>query len=141
MSSRLRLFFVDTSFLVAFYNDRDGNHKAAKAVYDGLFETHPNSAFITTDYVFDEFVTLILRRGTHQLARRYGRAVLEDPTIKILYMTEALFNKTWDVFTGMTDKGWSFTDCFSYLVMRDYPVDAGLSFDKHFRQFGFTCLP
>ncbi len=32
------------------------------------------------------------------------------------------------------------TDCFSFLIMRQYDIDAALTYDKHFEQAGFSAL-
>lgn len=46
------------------------------------------------------------------------------------------------VFSTYMDKGWSFTDCVSYLVIQRRDMRTALAFDEHFRQFGIvTAVP
>lgn len=40
------------------------------------------------------------------------------------------------MFSTYQDKGWSFTDCVSRVVMGRLGIDTALAFDEHFRQFG-----
>jgi predicted nucleic acid-binding protein len=47
-----------------------------------------------------------------------------------------------DVILRYTDKGWSFTDCTSFVVMQRLGIRRAFSFDDHFRQFGtVTVVP
>jgi uncharacterized protein len=38
------------------------------------------------------------------------------------------------------DKEWSFTDCFSFHVMRELKLHRALKSDHHFQQAGFAAL-
>jgi predicted nucleic acid-binding protein len=49
--------FADTSFLVAFYNKRDKNYQEAR---NFISESDKNIAFIISDYIFDEVLTVLL---------------------------------------------------------------------------------
>ncbi|MCD6101154.1 MAG: type II toxin-antitoxin system VapC family toxin [Candidatus Marinimicrobia bacterium] len=61
--------------------------------------------------------------------------------MKLIYIREPLFVKAIEVFCEFKDKNWSFTDCTSYVVMKNLQIPNGASFDKHFREFGFKVLP
>jgi len=37
-------------------------------------------------------------------------------------------------------KGWSLTDCISFVIMNEYGVSEAWSGDRHFSQAGFTLL-
>ena len=40
------------------------------------------------------------------------------------------------------DKGWSFTDCVSRVIMQRLDIRTAFAFDDHFRQFGtVTVVP
>ena len=130
--------FIDTSFLVAFYNKRDKNHKKAR---NFISEADKNMAFIITDYIFDEVLTVLLVRGGKSLSIEAGRRILEDERIGLLQIDEEIFQKAWLIYQGFEDKEWSFTDCISYVLMKNLSIDTGASFDDHFNQFGFITVP
>jgi predicted nucleic acid-binding protein len=130
--------FVDTSFLVAFYNKRDKNHQKARKF---IAESDKNIAFLISDYIFDEVLTVLLVRGGKFLSIEAGRKILEDERICLLQIDEELFQKAWLIYQGFQDKDWSFTDCASYVLMKNLSINAGASFDNHFNQFGFITVP
>lgn len=39
------------------------------------------------------------------------------------------------------DKGYSFTDCASFVVMKELGLGVALTTDRHFRQMGLRLLP
>jgi uncharacterized protein len=48
----------------------------------------------------------------------------------------------WSVFKTFSDKGWSFTDCTSRVLMERLGIAQAFAFDEHFRQFGtVTVVP
>ena len=57
-------------------------------------------------------------------------------------MTGKDFRNAGDLLLRYRDKGWSFTDCTSYVVMERLGIETALAFDDHFRQFGtVTVVP
>ena len=65
-----------------------------------------------------------------------------DSTIRlqILWSSLAFFTRTKDFFLKHQDHGWSFTDCASFVLMREEGMRDALSTDKHFKQAGFVPL-
>jgi len=50
--------------------------------------------------------------------------------------------QAWQVFATYRDKGWSFTDCVSRVVIERLGIATAFAFDVHFRQFGtLTVVP
>jgi len=130
--------FLDTSFLVAFYNKRDKNHSKARRL---ISEADKQTTFVISDYIFDEILTVLLVRGGKSLSVDAGRKILEDERVDILQVDEDVFKRAWLVYQSFLDKEWSFTDCISYVLMKNLSIDIGASFDEHFNQFGFATLP
>jgi predicted nucleic acid-binding protein len=50
------------------------------------------------------------------------------------------FEKTKVLFIKNIDRIWSFTDCFSFIVMKDLQLREAFSKDAHFRAAGFIPL-
>ena len=49
--------------------------------------------------------------------------------------------KARNVFFRHRDKNYSFTDCTSFVVMKELKLKQALTTDRHFRQMGFEVLP
>ena len=130
--------FADISFLVALYNEKDSNHRQAKHF---ISELDNQSLFLISDYIFDEVLTVLLVRAGKFLSTHAGEKILADDRIEILQTDEEIFQKAWLIYRMFGDKEWSFTDCTSYVFMKNLSINTGVSFDEHFRQFGFRTLP
>ena len=79
--------------------------------------------FVTTDYVLDESATLFRARGFDRLTPELFSAVEESLAIRIERTFPERFRETGAFFLRHADKKWSFTDCLSFVVMRE--LDSG----------------
>jgi len=62
--------------------------------------------------------------------------------IEVVWVSPEIAAEAWNVFEQFNaDKTWSFTDCVSYVVMKQRNMREAFVFDRHFRQMGFVCLP
>jgi predicted nucleic acid-binding protein len=53
----------------------------------------------TSDYVFDETVTLArVRTWNAEIPLTIGKAIIESPRVLLLRVDEEIFNKSWDIF-------------------------------------------
>jgi len=130
--------FLDTSIFVAFSNKRDKNHAQAKALLNRLRKGEFGTPF-TSDYVFDEAVTVALvRTGRKDLAIKVGKLILgapEDGIPKLLMLVrvdDRTFSEAWAAFKGHEDKLLSFTDQTSLQIMKTYKIDSIMSLDSGF---------
>ena len=136
-------FFVDTTFLVARFNTRDANHANALS-FLGELASGSVGAFrlVTTDYVFDEVVTVVLTRTrSHRRAADAGRAILDSKAWRLEVLARGDFDRAWTLFLEREDKQWSFTDCTSFAFMEHRGFRKALTFDRNFAQAGFAPLP
>ena len=67
--------FVDTSAWLAFVNRNDRDHAAVSAALNRF-----RNRLVTTNFVFDETVTLAARRLGHRVAARLGE-ILREPEV------------------------------------------------------------
>ena len=96
-----------------------------------------NSApLLTTDYVIDETLTLLRACGERQRATLLGEKFFESSMAEIYFLNENDIRQAWRVFRQFDDKGWSFTDCASKVVIEQMNISEAFAFDQHFRQFG-----
>lgn len=63
-----------------------------------------------------------------------------DVDTKVLTASQDLFDKAVTLFTERPDKGWSLTDCTSFVAMQEHNLTDALTSDRHFQQAGFTAL-
>ena len=130
--------FVDTSGFYALLDSDDPDYSRANEI---LVEAKRHRIrFVTTDYVLDETATLMMsRRRSHLADGLFGRA-LTSGVCRVEWMDPDRFAKTRQFFLKHRDQPWSFTDCFSFCVMRDLGLREALSGDVHFRHAGFNPL-
>src|SRR5437870_11105513 len=78
--------FADSSFLVARFNVRDRDHRAAIEFLEAQKGAGPDAfRLVFSDYVFDETVTaLVVRSKRHDLASAAGRAILESKNLRLV---------------------------------------------------------
>ena len=95
---------------------------------------------VISDYIFDECVTTVNARADHAIAVRAGDFMLSSNVIELIWLDQELKLKAWEYFTTHADKGYSFTDCTSFVLMKEMKLTHYLAFDKHFEQAGFRLL-
>ncbi len=66
--------------------------------------------------------------------------VQSDPRTHVVPASRELFGRGFELFARRKDKEWSFTDCTSFVVMREQALEDALTADRHFEQAGFKAL-
>ncbi len=130
--------FVDTSGLYAALVKNDETHERASAFLSLSAES--KRRFVTTDYVLDETATLLKARRHGHLVPALTEAILSSAACRVEWMDRERFELTLSFFARHQDKAWSFTDCFSFLLMDETKISEALTKDEHFRQAGFRPL-
>jgi predicted nucleic acid-binding protein len=120
-------------------DDADPAHRAATRARDTWLER--SGLFVTTDYVVDETLTLIRLRLGHAAAETWWRQVDGSSRLRWEPVTSARADKARSLFFRYHDKDFSFTDCTSFVVMRELKLREVLTTDHHFAQIGFTLIP
>jgi predicted nucleic acid-binding protein len=131
--------FVDSSGWTALYNPRDKYRARARTGIQLI--AGQEVEFITTDYVLDETITNLQSGYSHAAAEKFGIWVLQQETVQIERITEAIWDEAWALFQQYDDKDFSFTDCTSFVVMQRHKLRDVFSFDHHFEQMGFRLWP
>lgn len=127
--------FVDTSAWLAYFDGDDQYHSRALRVMAQL--SGAGAHLVTTDYVFDEALTIVRYRVSHSAAVEFGQAVLSSSVAAIVPIDRRMRGKAWKWFCEYTDKELSFTDCTSFVLMREQGIAKCFGFDRHFVQCGF----
>lgn len=129
--------FVDTGIYYALQNERAENHEVGKAALAEVTRGAEYGTTFTSDYVYDEAVTLVhARSGRFSEAKAVGDRILgrgEYPeAVSLLHVTERDFDAAVEHFERYRDHGLSFTDATTVALVERHDVDAVLSFDDDF---------
>jgi len=135
MSGQL-LTFADTSAWFATVDPNDPNHEIARR----FMSAKPR--LVTTNFVIDETITLVLKRLDYTRALRLGEQLWSGQLARIIYITRTDQQAAWQLFKRYRDKEFSFTDCTSFVVMERLRLTHAFAFDEHFDQIGqFARVP
>ena len=131
--------FADTSGWIALFNLRDKYHFRAR---EGIRTLETQEVeFVTTDYVLAEKISHLMNGVNHSAAIKFGNWVLSQPHVRILHLSESLWDEAWLFFQQYDDKEFAFTDCASFVVMSQLKLRDAFTFDHHFEQMGFRLWP
>jgi predicted nucleic acid-binding protein len=67
-------------------------------------------------------------------------ALRSDSSVTVVPQTRQAFTASLDLYRERSDKGWSLTDCASFLTIRELGITAALTSDKHIEQAGCIAL-
>ena len=135
MASKINTVFVDTSMFKALIDTKDDFHQDARQIWERF--TQERIRLATSNYIFDETLTLLRYRGGLPLALRFRELIIDNVQyIKILRVTTSDEANAWEWFV----KDWSklsFTDCVSFALMTRIELSRVATFDNHFKRAGF----
>ena len=135
----MKLFFVDTAGWMALVDERDPAHEGSREARDEWLRS--GGVLVTSDYVVDETLTLLkIRLGLH-VAWRWWEAVDSSQRLRLESVSAERASRARTWFFGWRDKGFSFTDCTSFALMRELRMRTALTSDRHFVQAGFDVAP
>ena len=130
--------FVDTAGFYSLLAPEDNRHGQAVSVLRQAGKR--KRRLVTTDYVLGETATLLQARGLHELVGPFFDRVLDPRGCRLMWMDPDRFERARALFVRHVAQGWSFTDCASFVVMRETHLREALTKDAHFREAGFTAL-
>lgn len=125
------MIFVDTSAWFALFASADPRHLYAVRLIQSSA-----GRLITTDYVVDETPTLLKAKRALERALVFGAEIQRGDLARLHFVSQDDFIKGWSIFQRNRDKGWSFTDCVSFAVMKQVGSRQAIAFDEHFQQVG-----
>lgn len=131
--------FVDTAGWVACADAADPAHTRAIAARDRWLEK--GGLFVTTDYVVDETLTLVGFRLGIGAAEAWWSQIEASSRLRWEFVGPERAEAARSVFFRYRDKDFSFTDCTSFVVMKELKLREAFTTDRHFRQMGFAVKP
>ena len=127
---------VDTGAWYAYINAKDLDHFKVREFLDSF-----EGKLVTSSYIFDEIITLVLARLGHKKAVKVGQVLLNPKVVELVRVGAADEWSAWQLFQQRSDKMYSFTDCTSFVLMRRLKLAKALTLDEHFAQEGFEVVP
>jgi uncharacterized protein len=132
------VIFVDTGAFLARYLEKDQYHKLATNFWQTLLSD--GRPCFTSNFVLDETLTLLGRWTSYKFAAERGR-LLYDSSLIILRPDFNDEIAALSLFQKYADQGVSFTDCVSFVLMKNHSIPSAFAFDRHFLIAGFDVEP
>jgi hypothetical protein len=130
-----RAVFADAAYYFALLNERD--QYAQRAVeFTGSFR----GRFITTTAVLTEVGNSLSRGGLRTAFPTFVSSLRRSRRVENVPESPELWDEALQLYADRPDKTWSFTDCISFVVMRERDITEAATADHHFEQAGFTIL-
>ena len=131
----MKRVFGDAYYFLALVNPRDAGHRDALA-----FARQWRGEVVTTRWILAEVADGLASPVNRRLGVMLVEQVTREMRFRLVEDSDALFVRGFDLYRRRADKGWSLTDCISFIVMADEELTDSLTNDHHFDQAGFTAL-
>lgn len=128
--------FVDTGAWYALLDKNDPDHARVAVTFRAY-----RGRLVTSNFVFDEAITLVRYRLGWDVAKRLGEQLREQRVARLERVTSKDEAAAWSIFEQYRDKRFSFTDCTSFVLVQRLKLPVCLAIDSDFRSFGLHCLP
>jgi len=134
----MREIFIDTGGWVALKHKKDSYWQKAVTLHKTLLESGVH--YVTTNFVMDETYTLLLHRAGHHIAVELGEEIRGSRLVSVICISPEPEEKSWQIFKQYSDKKFSFTDCTSFVIMKQRNIWEAFTNDYHFEQAGYQRL-
>ncbi|MGQ0652713.1 MAG: type II toxin-antitoxin system VapC family toxin [Betaproteobacteria bacterium] len=135
----MKALFVDTAGWTMLADEDDPRHDSVRGVRDHWLESE--GVLLSTDFILDETLTLLRMRLGLRAAERWWQQVEGSARVRWEWVDAARAERARHWFFRWRDKDFSFTDCTSFVVMKELRIKEALTNDRHFVQAGFQMLP
>jgi len=97
-------------------------------------------SLVTTDYVVDETVTLLMARRAGGVLGDFFELIEHSAALTLTPVGPGRFREACGYVLKHRDQGYSFTDVTSFIVMNELGMSDALTEDRHFEKAGFRRL-
>ena len=130
------MIFIDTSAFYALFDRDDKHHRSAALAWEAIRDTPGQLA--CSNYILLETIAL--------LQNRLGMPTVQDfigltSFIPVYWVTIEQHNQAVSALLTAGRRGLSLVDCTSFDIMRSQGIRTAFTFDAHFAELGFTCIP
>lgn len=129
------MIFIDTGPLLARTLAQDQYHDKAVKLWEKIYKNQESCT--TSNFVLDEFFTLLARKVNYSYAAERAKNIFHSQAFTILRPDLDVELEAVEIFSKYADQKISFTDCISFVLIRQHKIRRVFSFDNHFRIAGF----
>ena len=133
------MIYIDTGAFLARHLSKDQYHHQANAFWDSIRKK--SETCVTSNFVLDETFTLLGRRAGYSFAAQRARNIYASELLNILRPSREEELKAIGFFEKYSDHHLSFTDCVSFVLMKNRKIKRVFTFDHHFQLAGFQLYP
>lgn len=133
------MIFIDTGAFLARYLSNDQYHAQSNEMWAAI--KRRRETCFTTNFVLNEVFTLLGRRAGNKFAAERALNIYASRVIKIMRPDQKAEFQAIDTFEKYADQKVTFTDCISFVLMKQKGVKRVFSFDFHFRLAGYEVVP
>ena len=126
--------FGDT-FLYIALNRHDQFHAKAVAFVNSL-----RANVITTEWVLAEVADAFAESKVRPQIKAFIGELRGNQSVEVVEASGGLFGRGLELYHARADKEWSFTDCNSFEVMKEFGLTEAATGDRHFEQAGYRAL-
>lgn len=129
--------FIDTSAFLAILDADDDFHVEAKKAWGEILLSP--SLLVTSNYILVETCALVQHRLGLQAIKVFQGDIV--PLLSIKWVDSIVHSSASTALLAANRKKLSLVDCVSFDVMRRSAIKHVFTFDNHFREQGFDCIP
>src|SRR5262245_5153644 len=108
--------FADTGYWIAIINPNDSLHHTAQKVSREL----GSRRIVTSDMILVEVLDAFAEKGPYlrEAAANAIERIVANVGVDVVPQTRKLFRDAFALYRMRSDKGWSLTDCASFVIMK-----------------------
>jgi predicted nucleic acid-binding protein len=129
--------FIDTSGFLAMLNVDDRFHGLAQDIWQTIIEQE--ETLVCNNYILIETFALLQSRFGLEATQVFQDDVV--PNLNIYWVESELHERAVSALLAARRRRLSLVDCSAMETMRALSVKRVFTFDRHFDEYGFDCLP
>lgn len=129
--------FMDTSAFLAVLDADDANHERASQIWRELITQE--ETLVCSNYILVETFALVQNRLGMTAVRVLQNDIL--PMISVEWVDESLHRSGVSALITAGRRRLSLVDCTSFETMRRLGAQLAFTFDQHYAEQSFDCLP
>lgn len=133
---------IDSSAFISLLVADQYTHKQAINIFNELKKR--NVRLFTSNLILSESYTWLLYKNGLKIANGLKNMIEEtekEGFLEIFWIDDLLSRETWTYFIKFAEHKLSFTDAFSFLLVKKFRLDGIFTFDASFKKVGLQVKP